>query len=38
VKKLEAMFDKHPILWQMAEQVGLEIIDVKEVSGCTFYT
>jgi hypothetical protein len=32
IERIEAMFDKHPVLWQLTDQLGLEITDAKAVS------
>jgi hypothetical protein len=32
IERIEALFNKHPVLWQLTEQLGLEITDAKSVS------
>ena len=32
LERIEAVFDKHPVLWQLTDQLGLEITDAKSVS------
>jgi hypothetical protein len=32
IERIEALFNKHPVLWQLTDQLALEIIDAKVVS------
>jgi hypothetical protein len=29
IESIEALFDKHPVLWQLTDQLGLEISNAK---------